>query len=434
MSEGIVCTIEWNGGGRPAWERMTDCAWALLAYVALWGGLCSMAYLSTSGAASLALGGLLAAALALSPRGGRPGVAVVAAGALLAAVLFLARRQMALDGVKLLLNRLFAASEARQAYTYEMFSVGAEEGNWQDCIRWGLAPLGIAAGLLCGGAARDRSGLLWAALFALCAGLAAWLGLSAGTVWNILLALTLALSLADRTEKPIGAALLSACAAAIWVALLCVAVLTAAPGEDARLSAWDEGARDVLAIQTVAWSDQWSAQPQSEARTAQEDRRFYRAEETAGELGGDAGEWLRPISAALVILLFALALFLPAILSDRWKKRRAAHRAGLDDPDNSASIRAMFRCALRWLCAGGLEAGNIPFSGYAGGIETAYSPALRAAFEEVLPLWQESAYSDHPMDEGQRARMRAFLEAARGAVWEGLDRKGRFWVQYIRAL
>ena len=135
-----------------------------------------------------------------------------------------------------------------------------------------------------------------------------------------------------------------------------------------------------------------------------------------------------------MILLFALVLFLPALLSDLQKRRRAKNRAGLDGPDSGASIRAMFLYTLRWLYLGGLAPANIPFSGYTGQIEAVFSQEIRAGFEEVLPLWQEAAYSGHQLGEAERARMRRFMETTTRSVWDGLGRRGRLLAKYVYAL
>ena len=123
-----------------------------------------------------------------------------------------------------------------------------------------------------------------------------------------------------------------------------------------------------------------------------------------------------------------------AVLSDRLKKRRARSRAGLEDADTSAAVRAMFLYAMRWLEQGGLTAENRPWASRAAEIGTLYGDGLRRAFEEAVPLWREAAYSGHALSEAQRAAMRSFLDAAMTAARGKLTRRQRFRVRYIEAL
>ena len=433
--DGIVCKIE-SGAARRAWPERALCGvCGLLLYTALWGALCSMAALSTLGVLPLLPGGLLVLVFPILPLKKRASQAAVLAVGAAALVLLLLRWDTAADGVKLLLNRLFAASEAQQAYTYDKFVLSSAEGAWQGCIRYALVLLGVSSGALCAAASRRRWRLLPAAAFVLYAAAAAYLGVSPEPGWNILLAAALILSFLE-VPKQGGAASGVLCRAAglILLALVCGAVWLAAPGEDPRLSAWEEQARDVLALQTVAYTEAWRKEPEPEPEEARASERFYQEEETPGSLDGEARGWTKPVCAALAILLFGLLLFLPAVLSDLQKKRRAKNRLGLEDPDHGGAIRAMFLYTLRWLRLGGLTPVNAPFSDYAGPIAAAFSPELRAKFEEVLPLWQEAAYSAHTMTGEQRARMRRFMEEAVRCVWAGLGRKDRMLANYVYAL
>ena len=415
-------------GPRPL-SRIHRALCGLLIYTALWGGLCSMAYLSTLGLLPLAAGGVFVLALALSPekRGTLP--VLLGGGILIAALLILLRWETFLDGVKYFLNRLFAASEERQAYEYERFALASPDAL--SALRYALAPLGIMSGLLCGLAARYLMKCLFALVFALfCAG-AAYLGVSPGAGWAVLLAFS---ALAPFLA-PSGGGVLTLLCGLLPAALVCGAVFLAFPGEDARLSAWDEAARDALALKTVAYADQarYDAAKRAE-QEAEEIKQFYQEEETAADTGGEEEIIALPYPVLLAILFTALALFLPAVWSDRLKKRRERNRAGLDDPDHGAAVRAAFLYAMRWLDAGGLSPGNRPYGDCAGAVGELFSPALREEFEEVLPLWREAAYSGHKIDEAKRGKMLAFMEDARKTVWDRLGRRERLRIRYVEAL
>ena len=109
-------------------------------------------------------------------------------------------------------------------------------------------------------------------------------------------------------------------------------------------------------------------------------------------------------------------------------------RAGLSDADARACICASFRYVLRWLRLAGLEPENVPFASYSEKIETILGPEIAAQYLQILPLWQEAAYSTHEMTEQQRTQMRVFLQTAVSLVWKKLSKKQRLWTTYWLAL
>lgn len=112
----------------------------------------------------------------------------------LAAAWCLFRWQVVLDGGKLVLNGLFTASEARQAYAYERFAVSAQEGEWAACIGSALFPLGLLFGGVLGRSLdRGRRVLAMILFLALTAGFA-YLGVVPGADWCMLLSACLGLA------------------------------------------------------------------------------------------------------------------------------------------------------------------------------------------------------------------------------------------------
>ena len=89
---------------------------------------------------------------------------------------------------------------------------------------------------------------------------------------------------------------------------------------------------------------------------------------------------------------------------------------------------------LRWLRLAGLEPENVPFASYSEKIGTILGLEIAAQYLQILPLWQEAAYSTHEMTEQQRAQMRAFLQTAAPLVWKKLSKKQQIWVTYWLAL
>jgi hypothetical protein len=300
-------------------------------------------------------------------------------------------------------------------------------------MRWALALLGLLTGLLLGTAA--RYGQRWAAGVCFCAfaGAAAYLGVSPTARWLCLLSAAAALWLLEPGRTGQFAFLLRAGGVTLAAVGLFALVWALSPVENPALSAWEEHARDVLAQDSVAYADQAALQ-QTSTPEPTENPQPVQEEDAALDVGGEDAPWLRPLRAGLLIVLFALLLFVPSLLSDWQKRRRARNRAGLNSPDCAAAVRAAFLYAMRWLTVGGLSPENCPYSGYAPQIAQRFSPQLCTQFQAALPLWQEAAYSDHPMTQNQRGQMLSFSTLAQQTVWEQLDRKGRFLAKYVYAL
>ena len=221
--------------------------------------------------------------------------------------------------------------------------------------------------------------------------------------------------------------------AAVFV-LLAAGCLLLPETENAQLSAWEERARDSLAVQTAAYGEVSAQQDVPAEQTPQSEPPTFRQESMQSTLDGDRKPLSRPIRAALVIFLLLLMLFVPSVYLDRLKKKRERNRAGLSDTDARVCICASFRYVLRWLRLAGLEPENVPFASYSEKIETILGPEIAAQYLQILPLWQEAAYSTHEMTEQQRTQMRVFLQTAVSLVWKKLSKKQRLWTTYWLAL
>lgn len=428
QESGLVCRRE-TGQGR---GRLLPSALrglrALALYISLWGCLCSMASLGALGAAALLPGGLIAAVAPLLGAERRKKFLLPAVLILAAAVLAFTWRT-ALDGCGVLLNRLFAASEGAQAYLYEKLPVVSGSGEWGKCMSCALLILGLLSGLLWGFALDLPAAWPAPVGFLAFAGGVAYLGISPWGAWPALYFAALVWALWPDSEVYTRTGGLLALGVVGLLCALCALVCLAFPGEDAALSAWEEGARDRLALETAAYAGT-ETEKREEEKELTEDREFTQEEGTAGNPEGEEEPWAVPVPALLVILLFALLLFLPAVWSDALKKRRERNRGPMGAEAAAASVRAMFLYTLRWLRLGGLRRENVPMSGYAGQVEALLSPAHREAYERAVPLWQEAAYSSHPMSEAQRREMRTFMESTARAVWEKLSWRKRLLAKY----
>ena len=335
--------------------------------------------------------------------------------------------ESARDGVCLFVNRLFAASELQQAYLYEKLPVRAPQAEQAGCLQTAAILLGLLLAQLLTLPGRFSRTFVLAAL----CGVMAYLGVLPERGWLIALAGCLLLTLLPQDGGLRPWRLLPI--AAVFV-LLAAGCLLLPETENAQLSAWEERARDQLAVQTAAYGELPAQQDVPAEQTPQSEPPTFRQESMQSTLDGDRKPLSRPIRAVLVIFLLLLMLFVPSVYLDRLKKKRERNRAGLSDADARACICASFRYVLRWLRLAGLEPENVPFASYSEKIETILGPEIAAQYLQILPLWQEAAYSTHEMTEQQRTQMRVFLQTAVSLVWKKLSKKQRLWTTYWLAL
>ncbi|MBE6909961.1 MAG: hypothetical protein E7474_10400 [Ruminococcaceae bacterium] len=340
------------------------------------------------------------------------------------------------DGAAVLANRLFDASEAVNAYAYEYFSV-AEAASPRAALPW----LALFGGALCAFAARRRINAL--TLFFAIAFAEAYFGVTPPAWQNILLfALLALLLLREDAISPNGAALLAGAAA------VALAVFLLAPRPNAAVEAYSEHLRDELG--TLAFSAaQPAAQPETEnAPVHQESRQHEEAAnaDDAGETGRQEYErqteneqeislprridFLRIVLLLLAIVALLVVPFLPFLLLNRAKRLAAERRAAFGDADNAAAIRAMFTHTMRWLRAAGLQTENRPFAQCEEAVRQMMSDEYAAQYAEGAAIWQEAAYSEHAMDDGQRAAIRALLDRTEATLYKQADRRTRLRLKY----
>ena len=396
-------------------------------YLTSAGALCSMAGLGRTLLGAWGAGTVLLLALCFLPKQAKIQSIVRLSLFLLLGAAVWVLWEPSRDGVCLFLNRLFAASELQQAYLYEKLPVYAPQAEQTGCLQTAAILFGLLLAQLLTLPSRFSRTFVLAAL----CGAMAYLGVLPERGWLIALAGCLLLTLLPQDGGLRPWRLLPIAAAFVLLAAVC---LLLPETENARLSAWEEHARDQLAIQTAAYGDIPAQQDTSTEQTPQSEPPTFRQEPMQSTLDGDRKPLSRPIRAVLVIFLLLLMLFVPSVYLDRLKKKRERNRAGLSDADARACICASFRYVLRWLRLAGLEPENVPFASYSEKIETILGPEIAAQYLQILPLWQEAAYSTHEMTEQQRTQMRVFLQTAVSLVWKKLSKKQRLWTTYWLAL
>ena len=396
-------------------------------YLTSAGALCSMAGLGRTLLGAWGAGTVLLLALCFLPKQAKiQSIVRLSLFLLLGAAVWILWESVR-DGVCLFLNRLFAASELQQAYLYEKLPVYAPQAEQAGCLQTAAILLGLLLAQLLTLPSRFSRTYVLAAL----CGAMAYLGVLPERAWLIALAGCLLLTLLPQDGGLRPWRLLPI--AAVFV-LLAAGCLLLPETENAQLSAWEERARDQLAVQTAAYGELPAQQDVPAEQTPQSEPPTFRQESMQSTLDGDRKPLSRPIRAVLVIFLLLLMLFVPSVYLDRLKKKRERNRAGLSDADARACICASFRYVLRWLRLAGLEPENVPFASYSEKIETILGPEIAAQYLQILPLWQEAAYSTHEMTEQQRTQMRVFLQTAVSLVWKKLSKKQRLWTTYWLAL
>ena len=389
-------------------------------YLTSVGALCSMAGLGRTLLGAWGAGTVLLLALCFLPKQAKiQSIVRISLFLLLGAAMWVLWESVR-DGVCLFLNR-------QQAYLYEKLPVYAPQAEQAGCLQTAAILLGLLLAQLLTLPSRFSRTFVLAAL----CGVMAYLGVLPERIWLIALAGCLLLTLLPQDGGLRPWRLLPI--AAVFV-LLAVGCLLLPETENARLSAWEERARDSLAVQTAAYGELPAQQDVPAEQTPQSEPPTFRQESMQSTPDGDREPLSRPIRAALVIFLLLLMLFVPSVYLDRLKKKRERNRAGLSDADARACICASFRYVLRWLRLAGLEPENVPFASYSEKIETILGPEIAAQYLQILPLWQEAAYSTHEMTEQQRTQMRVFLQTAAPLVWKKLSKKQQIWVTYWLAL
>lgn len=293
-----------------------------------------------------------------------------------------------LDGGKLLANRMFALSQQTQSYEYDYFTVSGESAV--EAVLW----LSVLAGTLCACWGNKVNVFL-------CSGwiiAMAYFGVTPGMVWLTILLLTGLLTAIPGQHRWFYGIMTG-----ILVIGIAFAVTRIAPEPSKTVSALDDWLRDTLAVHSVSYEQtpvptevpEPELVPQPETEPEQPDHGVQRA--------------------VINILFFILAavtlalLFIPAVVKDRAERKRQLTRAGMDDPDPSAAIRAMYLYARKWRILSE-TAGEIP--------------------AEVNAIWLEAAYSDHPMSEIHRETVHTYMKETAQQVWAEADWKKRLLIRY----
>lgn len=384
-------------------------------------------------------GAALVIACALMPKRFAPLIALAAA---LFSALALALLPGARAGAMTLVNRLYARSEAVNAYAYVYFEQASEDAG---AVRAAALFSALFCGAACSLAGRSRA--VTAVLFLAAALLEAYFGVTPMLWKNLALFACLALLLLRPGAGTGGrTALLLALAAVLAL------VLVFAPRPNAAVEAYSEQLRDELgrAAMQVAETPPPPVEEENrvhresrvheeeanvDAAQTQDRREFDRETENEREISiPHRTNWLRVILLMLAVIAMLIVPFAPFLLLNRAKRRSAAVRAAFEDEDNAAAIRAMFRHTVNWLCACGMKQENRPFARCAQDTQALISAQYAERYARAAQIWEEAAYSDHVMNDAQRQTVRELMEETEKTLYASSDRKTRLRLKYAACL
>lgn len=353
----------------------------------------------------------------------------------LAAVLLLSAALLLLipeanRGARALCNRLFAASEAANAYAYDYFPVPENQSAALAVVLIALFLAALAALVVL-----LRSRALSLAVAAACTLFQVYFGLPLPIWANVPLYGLLGLSLFRRPfrrgwVRVVGLAVLG----------VSLAVALFVPGVDAATEAASEAARDRLSALAERIAGGGAEAPAGDTETRHTHTRALESGEREAKTGREfrlvtqeeervsMPRWINWLKIALPLLMTVALLILPfapfLLLNARGRRARMA-RAAFESDDAGVAVCAVFRQVAAWLEGMGMGAGNRPFREWADALPDGLPEGYAARFSVCAADFEEAAYSGHAMPEAARRRARDLLRETEAALWKRADVKQR---------
>ncbi|MBQ6961380.1 MAG: hypothetical protein IJP78_10430 [Clostridia bacterium] len=338
-----------------------------------------------------------------------------------------------------LCNQLFAASERANAYAYDYFQTPE---NQSAVFAWVLTS--VLIGSYFGLALALRSRLLLLLFAVLAALLQAYFGLSLPAWGNAALFLLLGLGVVlfgSPKKSALPFAALALVAMVISAALL--------PGTDAATESLSETVRDSLAPVTRQEDALTGENPDSALETRHmnsrslltgeeksEARKEYRLL-TVEEQQISKPRWIDYLKITLLLLLSAAVVvlpFLPFLYGNARRKKAQEARRMFQSENPGEALCAMFRHAAKYLETGGCGGGNLPYRQWAEAFPERLPESYKEQYAACAALFEEAAYSEHPMTEAQREQTRLFLSETERIFFDEADWKEKLRLRYGKCL
>lgn len=342
-------------------------------------------------------------------------------------------------GAEALCNRLFAASEAVNAYAYRYFPVPEDQNTAAAGVLITLLLISLAALTVL-----LHNRLLILGLMAGCTLFQIYFGLSLPPWANVLLYGVLAVWMLKR---PLRKNSLLAFASAVLLVSLLTALLI--PGVDAATESASESVRDRVSQMIQQLTGTAAELPAGELETrhvytqslqnggqASETEREYRLV-TEKEEQISRPHWIDTLRIAFWLLM-AIALlvlpFLPFLLLNSRRKKARAVRDAFSSADVNEAVCAIFRQVIAWLEATGHGSGNLLYRDWADRLPDQLPEGYSVRFLQCAGAFEEALYSSHMLPEEQRQLARSLLRETETALWQNAGWKNRILLKYWMCL
>ena len=362
-------------------------------------------------------------------------IALAGLPVLLVSLLLLAAVPSANEGLRALMNRLFDASEAVNAYAYARFDVPADQPVAFAVMLLSAAGLSIAAMVLL-----SRSRLPALGLMVGIVSFQIYFGLSFPAWVQVMLFCLFAFWMMKRSPDRRTILYLAAV-----IAAASAAVSLLYPGVDALTEAASESIRDRISqmAQSIAGTTQEVPAGESETRhvhtqsLTEGDReatpdREYRLV-TVEEEQISVPHWIDYARIILLLLLTAALVilpFVPFVLLNQRRKKALDARKAFQSENISEAVFAIFQHITLWLEATGRGEDNLPYAAWSTGL----SPDYAERFAACEKLFEEAAYSTHEMKEEHRQQALALLHETEQTLLQAADWKQRLRLRYKECL
>ena len=341
----------------------------------------------------------------------------------------------AAKGMEALLNRLYDASEAVNAYAYDRFDVPAGQS-----IVFAVASLVVIMLSLIGITILSGSRWLALGLMAGCVFFQVYFGLAFPGWVNVSLFALFALWMMKRPwNRKAAMSMLSG------VAVLALAVLLFWPGVDAATEGVSETVRDRLSQMALHITGAYHELPAGKNETrhthtqsltagdqeAHPDREYLLV--TVEEERIAMPHWVNYLRIILLLLLVAALVilpFLPFLLLNQRRKKALDTRKAFESENVSEAVFAIFQHITAWLEATGNGAGNLPYAEWSVDL----APDYAQRFVACEKLFEEAAYSAHGMTEEQRRQALELLNETERMLQQKADWKQRLRLKYKECL
>ena len=342
-------------------------------------------------------------------------------------------------GAQALLNRIFEASERTNTYLYDRFPVDAGQSVVMAVLLLSAAFLALLAFLMISGSRALALGIM-----AACIAFQVYFGLSLPAWIHVPLFGCFALWMLARPWDQKKAGIILAVITAVSLA-----VMVFLPGTNETVESASETVRDWLSrtAEQITGSVRETAAEDTETRhmhtqslmpgdqEARPDQEYRLV--TVEEEQISMPHWINYLRIALLLVL-AIALvilpFLPFLLLNAQRKKALEIRRAFQSDNVSEAVCAIFRHVIAWLEATDKGAGNLPYVQWAEYLRHGFPEKYAEQFSLCAAVFEEAAYSEHPLTEEKRRQMLNLLEETEQWLLSKADWKQKLRLKYGKCL